>query len=354
MIERASPIAPTPQAQGPHPHIIPVLVPHGLCGPGCPLCPESEDHKDTRSLMPNAGDIAVAMQRYPAEAGRRRLLAFYGGSMAAIPHEIRAPLLDAAEREQRSGRINGIRLCCDPTRLMHIPLGEWYARGVRSVEIPLLSTASRVLRTWNAERFPAHTARCLSRLRLKGIETGLQLLPGLPGDSHDLAILTATRAAEMSPDYVRILPAMVLEGTRLEAPWRSGNWRPMTLEQGVRTVAAMLQVFRDANIPVARIGLQPEFDLVRGPGVLDGPYHPALRHLVESSLFRRSILDQALRQANRQELRLRFHPADESYVRGPMNRTLQELKRRFQVQQIQLEPDDGMPRGLPEVEKVVR
>jgi len=304
--------------------------------------------------MPAAPDIAAAMDRYPSESGRRRLLAFYGGSMAAVPHGIRAPLLDAAERELRSGRIEGIRLCCDPARLLHMPLGEWHARGVRSVEIPLLSTSSRVLGAWDAERFPAETVRSLSRLRFRNIECGLQLLPGLPGDSHEQSVLTAKRVADMAPDYVRILPAMVLQGTRLEAPWRSGSWRPMSLDQAVHSVAAMLQVFRDAGIPVARIGLQPEFDLVRGPGVLDGPYHPALRHLVESHLFRRSILDQTLRRANRTELVLRFHPADESYVRGPMNQTLRELKRRFQVQQIQLEPDDGMPRGTPEVGEVSR
>jgi len=306
--------------------------------------------------MLQPSDVARAMLRYagdpdgPNTSGRRTLLAFYGTPLPALPHALRAPLLDAAERQFRSGRVDGIRLCCDADRLSRAPLGEWRARGVRSVEVPLLSADPRVLREWGAEDHPDLMRDLMPRVGFDIPEWGAQLMPGLPGDSHERAVRTAEIVAALEPSYVRIAPALALQGTRLETFWRSGVWDPMTLDQAVGTCSAMLGVFRDAGIPVARLGMQPQFDLVRGPDVLEGPYHPSLRQLVESRLFRRMIFEQAGFQIHRGRITLRFHPADESYVRGPMNRTLNELRRRLGFGRVELVPDEDLPRGRLEVE----
>lgn len=339
----------TPTARPPR--VVPLQIPHGACGPGCPFCPPDPDPAEIAALMLQPSDVARAMLRYASDPTRRRtLLAFYGTPLPALPHGQRAPLLDAAERQFRSGRVSGIRLCCDPDRLTRAPLNEWRARGVRSVEVPLLSAEARVLQEWGGEQHPAIMRDLVPRVRFDIPELGILLVPGLPGDSHDSAVRTAEQVAAMDPSYVRIAPAMALQGTRLEDWWRSGAWDPMTLDQAVGTCAAMLGVFRDAGIPVARLGLQPQFDLVRGPTVLEGPYHPSLRQLVESRLFRGKIFERAGFQIHRGRITLRFHPADESYVRGPRNRTLNELRRRLGFGQVELVPDEDLPRGHPEVE----
>ncbi len=331
------------------PLVVPVVVPHGLCGDWCPLCPRAADGDDTLALMPGAEDVRRAMLRYAPRrtAAETVLLAIYGGTLPALPHAVRAPLLDACEREVRSGRADGIRVVADADRLLHAPLGEWLARGVRSVEVPLLSTDGGVLRDWSATSHAARARRAVERLRLLEIEVGLCLFPGLPGDSHERAVRTALDVAAMRPDYVRILPALALEGTRLEDAWRRGRWEPMSLEQAVETTSAMLEILRDAGVEIARVGLQPEFDLVRGPAVLEGPYHPSLRHLAESRYFRRVILDIARRRAFEDELVLRVHPRDDSYARGPHNGTVAELRRRFRFQGVRIVHDPDLPRGRP-------
>jgi len=340
------------EAPGPEvvkPRIVPVLLPHGICGAACPLCPPVVDTEAVEALMPDSSDVRRAMQRYTAggtgDGSGRTLLAFYGAPLAAQPHPVRTRLLDAGEREFRSSRIDGIRLVCDLPRMLRAPLGEWRMRGVRSVEIPLLSMHRDVLRPWGSVDSPALVGRALQKARWLGIEVGLQIMPGLPGDTHERSVDTARAVAKMSPSFVRILPALALEGTRLERWWRERDWTPMSLGQAVETCAEMVRVFRDRGIPVARVGLQPEFDLLRGPRALDGPYHPSLRHLVESALFRRLALDQARARPFEQVLTLRFHPADESLLRGPENRTLAELRRRFKFRRIDLQADAGIPRG---------
>jgi len=332
------------------PRIVPIVVPHGPCGQDCPLCPA--DDEDWAALMPSPADIPRAMLRYAglAAPGCPTVLAFYGAPLPALPHGLRAPLLDAAERQVRSGLASWVRLTCDPRRLLRAPLGEWTARGVRSVELTLPSAEHRVMREWGMDRYPTLLRQAMSKAAYTFPEVGLQLMPGLPGDSHEGALRTARFVASLNPSYVRILPALALQGTRLEVWWRDGRWDPMTIEQAIQTCSAMLRIFRDAAIPVVRIGMQPQFDLVRGPLVLDGPYHPSLRQLVEARLFRRAIFEQAGRHPFRDRVQVRFHPADESYVRGPMNRTIGELRRRLRFSHVELIGDPEVERGFPRVE----
>lgn len=358
MTPQAAPTTPPEQTgEAPKPRVIPVLLPHGVCGAGCPLCPPVADTEAIAARMPGPDDVTAAMRRYapyvgrgardpdPAGDGGRTLLAFYGGPLAALSHPLRARLLDAGEREFRSSRIDGIRLVCDLPRLLRAPLGEWRVRGIRSIEIPLLSMHRDVLRIWGSEDHPALVERALQKTSWLGLEVGLQIMPGLPGDTHERSVQTARVLAELGPSYVRILPALALEGTRLERWWRDRSWTPMSLAQAIETSAEMVRLFRSRGIPVARVGLQPEFDLLRGPRVLEGPYHPSLRHRVESALFRRQALDLARGRPFEQVLTLRFHPADESYVRGPENGTLGELRRRFRFRRIELVPDASLTRG---------
>ncbi len=333
------------------PRIVPVVIPHGHCGRWCPLCPPVIEAGSLGGLMPGPEEVRGAMAHYAparggdAGGGERTLLAFYGGSMAGLAHGTRAALLDAGEREFRSSRVAGMRVVCDLTGLFRVPLGEWRVRGVRSLEVPLLSMHPDVCELWGGADLPERAERAVQKAQWLGLEIGVQLMPGLPGDSHQRAVAGARALAALKPSYVRILPAMALEGTRLEWWWREREWVPMSLTQAEDTCAAMLEIFHAAEVPVARVGLQPEFDLARGPGVLAGPYHPSIRHRVEARRFRRLALECAREAPFARTLTLAFHPADESYLRGTGNQTLHELRRRFRFEGIRLAPDELLPRG---------
>jgi hypothetical protein len=62
------------------------------------------------------------------------------------------------------------------------------------------------------------------------------------------------------------------------------------------------------------------------------------------------IFDQVGPSIHRGRATVRFHPADESYVRGPMNGTLKEMRKRLGFEDVELVADSDLPRGHTEVE----
>ena len=71
--------------------------------------------------------------------------------------------------------------------------------------------------------------------------------------------------------------------------WAKGEYRPLSLEEGVERTFEMYKVFRRASIPVIRMGLQPTEEISEGGEAVAGPFHPAFRSLVESMLYRCAV-----------------------------------------------------------------
>lgn len=64
------------------------------------------------------------------------------------------------------------------------------------------------------------------------------------------------------------------------------KYSPFTLEESVQIVKKLLALFYVNNINVIRVGLQATDDIQLGKAILDGPYHPAFRELVESEMIK--------------------------------------------------------------------
>lgn len=329
------------------PRIAPVLVPHGHCGPACPWCPQ-EAAAEPRFAHPEEVEEAVDLALARAGTkGRGVELALYGGDVWSLPRGPRTALLDAAEREFRRGRVSSLRLTLSPASVLRAPLTEFMKRGLRAVELPVHSLDRDVLRLLGY-RGPLRLAReavgRLARARLRSI---VHLSPGLPGSSHASAVQSAQIIARTRPDAARLLPALVLEGTRLDHAHRVHGWQPMALNQAVATCKEVAAALRSEGVEVIRIGLQPRVDLARRRRVLAGPHDPALRLRVESELLG-VVAGRALTSSFRFGTRaftLVVHPSEESFLRGPENRTVRALRDQFRLDRIRIVGVDEQPRG---------
>jgi histone acetyltransferase (RNA polymerase elongator complex component) len=196
----------------------------------------------------------------------------------------------------------------------------------------------------------AHRGHCAkdtvsATLRLKqwGFEIGHQLMIGLPGDTRDHFFQTLDRVIELKPDFLRIHPTLVLKGSPLENLWREGRYSPLSLEETIDWLKRGLVRLENSSISVARMGLQPTDELKRD--FLAGPYHPALRQLIDSAVFfdmAASLLQTS--QKNGQALFL-CHPKEISNLRGQKNENILRLKKHFKLSDILINGRQELPRG---------
>jgi histone acetyltransferase (RNA polymerase elongator complex component) len=193
----------------------------------------------------------------------------------------------------------------------------------------------------------ADTVDAVSRLKRRGIEVGLQLMIGLPGDTCDRFLQTLDRIIKLKPDFVRIHPTLVLKGAPLEILWREGRYSPLQLDEAVQWLKKGILKLEKSSIRVARIGLQPTQELKRD--YLAGPYHPAVHQLIDSAIFfdmATSLLQTC--QKNGQTLFL-CHPGEVSNLRGQKNENILMLKEHFKLNEILIEERRELPRGYLEL-----
>ena len=277
------------------------------------------------------------------EKSRQKQIAFYGGSLTALDPEVQLPYLEAVQPFLAEGLIDSIRISTRPDALAPDLLPMLRKYGTRTVEIGAQSMIEEVLSLARRGHSAEDTACATSRLKEEGFEVGLQLMMGLPGDSLPRFLKTLDRVIHLRPDFVRIHPTLVVKDAPLESLWRSGQYAPLSLDETIGWLKIGLLKLERASIAVARVGLQPTEEL--DDHYLAGPYHPALRHRVDSAIF----FDMAanLIADYRVGPRATFlcHPGDVSIFRGQKNDNLLRLRTRFQLEEVSLQSVASVPRG---------
>ena len=113
------------------------------------------------------------------------------------------------------------------------------------------------------------------------MRVGMQLMPGLPGDTPESTRSSLAKVLALAPDFLRIYPLLVLSGTPLAEACRLGTFSPWSLEEAVALCKLLLHHSEQAGVPVIRVGVQASDDLAAPGTILAGPWHPAFRQLVE-------------------------------------------------------------------------
>ena len=141
----------------------------------------------------------------------------------------------------------------------------------------------------------------------------------------------------LQPHFVRIYPALVVEGSALADMWRRGECVPLSLLEAVELCAQAVGMFEAAGIMVIRIGLQPGEDLEKS--LLAGPYHPAFGHLVRSRIALRKMLG-ALENFSGESAEIVVNPRELSVYKGIRNANVRELEKST-GRKIKISPGDA-------------
>lgn len=267
-------------------YIIPIFVPHLGCPHACVFCNQRQITGQT--VRPTPAGIAQTISTYlatmPIDSGRRIEVAFYGGSFTALPADMQLELLAPATRAWQQGKIDGIRLSTRPDCISDEILSMLARQGVDIVELGAQSLDQEVLKQANRGHTPGDVIRASRLVLAAGLQLGIQMMIGLPGDTRERTMDTVTGIVQIGPHFVRIYPALVLKNTALHAMYLAGAYRPLSLAEAVDWSKEALIKFIQANIPVIRIGLQSTASLMQEGEIAAGPWHPAFGELVYSAL----------------------------------------------------------------------
>ncbi|MGV8074297.1 MAG: elongator complex protein 3 [Syntrophobacteraceae bacterium] len=216
-------------------------------------------------------------------------LSFYGGTFTALPKAILRGLLDASSCWVERGVFTGIRFSTRPDCITPEVCAVLSEYPIRTVELGVQSLSDTVLRESRRGYTSETVLKAAHLVRQHGWDLGIQLMLGLPGDTRERFLDSISGTINMRPDFVRIYPTLVLEGTLL-AEWNSlGLYKPLRLDEAIAWCVPAYSALLEADIPVARMGLHADPELEKPGKVIAGPYHPAFGYLVRVYWWRERV-----------------------------------------------------------------
>ena len=315
------------------PLVIPIFIPQSGCPHQCAFCNQSIITSETHPLPDETAIRATVDHFLKFRGARPRVqLAFFGGNFLGLDENIIMELLGVAQQLVRENKIDDIRCSTRPDTITEPILEAVKGTALTTVELGVQSMDDKVLARARRGHTREDTQNAARLLKAHAIETGMQMMVGLPGDTPDIALDTATAICRLKPAFMRIYPLIVLAGSPLARWYGQGKYTPMTLKQSVSLVKELYKVFTQNHIPVIRMGLQAS-DLLQDPAsMVAGPWHPAFGHLVFSELF----LDHTLAEIRAnypddppEKLTLTVHPSSISRLRGDKNHNIKALQARY-------------------------
>lgn len=324
--------------------VIPIFIPHRGCPHDCLFCNQQKiSGYDRSGFSPPA--VAEIIDEWLGRNKDRSQVqaAFFGGSFTCLPEREQVDLLSAVQPYINKGKIDAIRLSTRPDCIDQAICGLLKKYNVGIVELGAQSLNDRVLQ----KSLRGHTAgqirTAFHLLKESGMQVGLQLMPGLPGESTGSFLRGIDEVIVLQPDFVRLYPALVVRESGLEKLYNADLYSPLSLGKAIALTARCYQKLNGADIKVVRMGLQPSESLEKS--VVAGPYHPAFGEMVQSRLWLKKIRAQLGLLSAGQNLLIRVSHRDISAVTGMKKQNTRRLEELGFSGRFTILPDKNMARG---------
>jgi len=336
------------------PLIIPIFISHSGCPHRCIFC--DQEKITSQSVRPVGSDDVREVLEKAISSGRFDIrrnpeVAFYGGTFTGLPKDRIKRLLGAVAPYIRDRFINSIRVSTRPDFIDEERLKIIKAFHVRTVELGVQSLDEDVLLMARRGHTAGDVIRAVQILKRSGFKVGIQLMPGLPGDSEEKFRDTIEKVIGLDPDMVRLYPALVIEGTGLARMYAEGSYRPLSLEEGVALCIDGVARLEANGIPVIRIGLMSSPSLLEERRIVSGPWHPAFGFLVRSAIHQKAIKPDLPAPGTAKRIRI-FAPNREiPLIRGYKNRGIRIIEEKTGAEVLGVAVDDTLPGGRVRIEK---
>lgn len=277
-------------------YIIPIFVPHKGCPNDCSFCNQRKISGQLKDVT--AQDVRDTIEYYLSnfkDNNKYVEVAFFGGSFTGIDKDKQEELLEAAYEYIKCGKVRSIRISTRPDYINKDILKFLKKYHVKTIELGVQSANNYILEKCKRGHTFEDVKKASKMIRWNGFTLGHQMMVGLPESTMLDEVNTAKALIKLKPKIVRIYPVLVIKDTRLEKEFLKEEYMPLTVEQAVERSKELLKLFNRKKIQVIRIGLQNSDEItspeMEGSQVVAGPYHPAFRQLVESSVWYDCIVE---------------------------------------------------------------
>ena len=338
-------------------YIIPIFVPHLGCPNNCTFCNQKRISGQTK--MVTAQDVKDTIDfflKHFRDDYKYVEVAFFGGSFTAIDEKTQVELLEAVQEYIQNKKVNSIRISTRPDCIDKEILKRMKKYHVKTIELGVQSTNNYILKRCKRGHTYEDTKKASKLIRRYGFILGHQMMVGLPESTKQDEINTAKELIRLKPKIVRIYPVLVIKDTELADEYERGDYTPLTVGQAVERCKEIVDLFNRNKINVIRVGLQ-NTEEITDPGtekssVIAGPYHPAFRQLVESSMWYDEIVSKIKKiNAKVKKVKIIANDVNVNNIIGHKKENIEKLKDVYDVEVV-IEKSEEIKPGKFKIEIV--
>ncbi len=282
---------------------IPVFIPELACPFQCIYCNQRKISGQIK--IPDSNEIVTTIENHLQTITKPNAtieLAFFGGNFTGLNKNDQVEYLKLVQPYIKQGKISGIRLSTRPDYINKEIIEILKRYHVTTIELGAQSMDNEVLKL-SKRGHTAEDTESASKLILdSGLTLGLQMMIGLPGDTLENAIHTAEKITELGANNTRIYPCLVIKGTKLEEMYKSGKYKPLSLDDAVFWSKELLNIFEQGGVDIIKMGLHPSEGLLSGHDLIAGPFHQSFRELVLTEIWRELLEPLLLKKGKKIEL----------------------------------------------------
>jgi len=266
---------------------IPIFIPELACHYKCIYC--NQRKISGMKEIPASNDIVNTIEKYLNTIDYKNSeveIGFFGGSFTGLSLDKQEELLVLTKPYIDNQMVQSIRLSTRPDYINEENLELLLKYNVKTIELGAQSMDDEVLK-YSGRGHTAEVVRQASKMiKAHGFNLGLQMMIGLPMDTHQKAITTAKEIINLGADNTRIYPTLVIKNTPLEDLYNKGEYIPLNMDEAVSIVKDLVLLFEAANVNILRIGLHPSEGLLNGNDLVAGPFHPSFKELVMAEVWK--------------------------------------------------------------------
>ncbi len=196
--------------------------------------------------------------------------------------------LEEAQLRNESARVRcvGITIETRPDWGMEPHADLMLRLGATKVELGVQSVYDDILERVRRGHSVRDTVEATSVLKDSGFKIVYHIMPGLPGSDPDRDLEMIKQLFEdprFRPDYLKIYPTLVIEGTELYEMWRRGEYSALSDEEAIELISEMYR-YIPKYVRIQRVQRD-----VPAPIIEAGPRKSNLRELVEKRCIEKGI-----------------------------------------------------------------